>query len=555
MTGEDHTAFISFDEIERWRATGKVHGLLDVRERGEYALGQIPGSCPLPRGLIEICLERMVPWKDVPLVLYSNAEHRSVLAARTCLRLGYRDVRVLAGGIQQWSANGRSPAYGVNVIGKTFGEKLSVTDEVQQLTPDEVAVLAEAGNTLIFDARTASEYAKGHIPGAYNVPGGQLVPTVFDAGIEQTDRSAPIIVHCAGRTRSIVGAYLLRQAGFENVFALRNGTMAWVMSGRELDREPRPWTGPRADAQGPARSAKFAHEFVRGTHAYPISECELPAPGEFHRPCYLIDVRMVDEFTAGHIPSALSCPAGQLANAVDEQLAARDALLVCYSGSETRAKIGAGLLARIGYRRVAWLTGGLSAWGGPIETGGPNAYLDDLSFSRPGVQTIDGAELADVLRDGTGTLLDVRRSSEYALSHIPGSVWIPRGDLERRIDAHAAPGTRLIVASDRELRSTLAARTLLDLGHRNVSVLEGGINGWICAGRPTEEGLDGADVSLAEAKEDAELVARRPKLLERNRDDMVRYLDWEERLGTRKQANAESKTGASAGPGGDHGRA
>lgn len=553
MTAEDHVVYISFDEIEHWRATGKVHALLDVRERGEYALGQIPGSCPLPRGLIEICLERMVPWREVPLVLYSNAEHRSVLAAQTCLRLGYRDVRVLGGGIHQWSANGRSPAYGVNVIGKTFGERLSVTDEVQQLTPDEVAALSESGNTLIFDARTASEYAKGHIPGAYNVPGGQLVPTVFDAGIERADRSAPIIVHCAGRTRSIVGAYLLRQAGFDNVFALRNGTMAWVMSGRELDREPRPWIAPDTGAEGSARSARFAHEFVRGTHAYPIPESELPAAADSHQPCYLIDVRMVDEYTAGHIPGALSCPAGQLANAVDEQLAVRDALLVCYSGTETRAKIGAGLLARIGYRRVAWLTGGLSDWEGPVETGDPNAYLDDLAFSRSDVRTIGGAELAAVLRDGTGTLLDVRRSSEYALSHIPGSVWIPRGDLERRIGAHASADAQLIVASDRELRSTLAARTLLDLGHRNVSVLEGGINAWISAGRPTEEGLDGADVSLAEAKEDAELVARRPRLLERNRDDMVRYLDWEERLGTEMQANAEPAVRASADPGGDHG--
>lgn len=100
MTAENQAvftdvAFIDYDEIERWRAAGKAHALLDVRERGEYALGQIPGSCPLPRGLIEICLGRMVPWKDVSLVLYSNGNHRSVLAARTCLRMGYRDVRVL----------------------------------------------------------------------------------------------------------------------------------------------------------------------------------------------------------------------------------------------------------------------------------------------------------------------------------------------------------------------------------------------------------------------------------------------------------------------------
>lgn len=548
MTTEDQVVFTSFEDIEHWRATGKAHALLDVRERGEYALGQIPGSCPLPRGLIEICLERMVPWKDVPLVLYSNGEHRSALAARTCLQLGYRDVRVLKDGIQQWSADGHSPAYGVNVIGKTFGEKLSVTDEVQQLTPDEVAALSEAGQTLVFDARTSSEYAKGHIPGAYNVPGGELIPTVFKAGLDRADRTAPIIVHCAGRTRSIVGAYLLRQAGFDNVFALRNGTMAWVMSGRELEAERRPWTGPDAGDAASAKSAEFAQNFVHGTHASCLPVSELLALKERHEPCYVIDVRMPEEYAAGHIPGAISCPAGQLANAVDEQIAVRDALLVCCSGTETRAKIGAGLLARIGYRRVAWLGGGLAEWDGPLETG---AHLDDLSFSWPDVRTVDGEELSGVLRDGTGKLIDVRRSSEYALSHIPGSVWIPRGDLERRIGAHATLDDRIVLASDRELRSMLAARTLLDMGHRNVTVLEGGLNEWIASGRPTEEGLNGADVSLAEAKEDAELVARRPKLLERNRADMVRYLDWEERLGTELLANAEA--GGAAYTGEDHG--
>ena len=72
---------VTIDQIQEWQATGTIHAFFDVRERGEYALGQIPGACPLPRGLIEILADRLCPWREVPVVLYSNAEHRSTLAA------------------------------------------------------------------------------------------------------------------------------------------------------------------------------------------------------------------------------------------------------------------------------------------------------------------------------------------------------------------------------------------------------------------------------------------------------------------------------------------
>ncbi|NIK58502.1 rhodanese-like domain-containing protein [Kribbella shirazensis] len=527
MTGPEAVPSLAFDQVERWRESAEPHALLDVRERGEYALGQIPGACPLPRGLLEILLPRLVPWPDVPVVLYSRGEHRSRLAAKTCRELGYRSVFVLDSGIDGWSrAQDRSPAYGVNVLGKTFGERLSIEGEVEQLDPDKVAPLIESGTALVIDARTASEYAKGHLPGAVNIPSGELVQTLLRAGVDR-ERDRQVIVHCAGRTRSIVGAYLLRQAGFENAYALRNGTMAWRMSGRDLDFTPHDF----GEAGHDPRAVAFAERFADLPAVRPVSADDLAARPD---PVYVIDVRQPHEYAEGHLPGALNCPAGQLANAVDEQLAVRDALLVCYSGDETRSQLGAGLLARIGYRRVAWLAGGLNAWraaGRPVAPGPAKAYLDELDFGQD-VPTVDTTGLeARLDQDDPPTVIDVRRSSEFALSHIPGSVWMPRGDLERRIGTVAERYDPLVVVSDRGLRSALAVRTLVELGFHDVVHLQGGLVAWTAAGGAMVEGLDGADVSLREAKEDAELVAPRPALLERNRDDMVRYLDWEERLG------------------------
>lgn len=42
----------------------------------------------------------------------------------------------------------------------------------------------------------------------------------------------PIVVNCAGRTRSIIGAQSLINAGLRNpVYALRNGTIGWTLAG------------------------------------------------------------------------------------------------------------------------------------------------------------------------------------------------------------------------------------------------------------------------------------------------------------------------------------
>ena len=537
-------ATIEFAELETWRTAGRPHAFVDVRERGEYALGQIPGACPLPRGLLEIRLEHMVPWKHLPVVLYSNTEHRSRLAAVTCLILGYSDVRVLAGGIEQWEASGGDPVYGVNVLGKTFGEALSVTDQVHQVEADELAALIDEG-AVVIDARTRSEYDKGHIPGAVHVPGGELVPQAMRAGLDDSSRTQAVVVHCAGRTRSILGAYLLSSAGLANVHALRNGTMAWVMSGRELEREGRealPRIAETGVAEAAAKARAFAAEFVDGVGAQGVSVAAARALAE-DVPVYFIDVRLEEEFDRGHLPGAVACPVGQLANAVDEFLPVRDAHLICYSGGQTRARIGAALLARIGYRSVSWLDGGFRAWreaDGPVVSDTASGYLDALDFHDVDTESLTPAEATRAVADGA-VLLDVRRSSEYALCHVPGSTWVPRGDLERRIADAVPSGARLVVVSDRGLRAALAASTLAEFGYP-CAVIEGGLTAWLREGLPVEDGLNGADVSLREAKEDAELVARRPRLLERNREDMERYLDWEERLGielSRGQAHQE----------------
>ncbi|MFM7610663.1 MAG: rhodanese-like domain-containing protein, partial [Alphaproteobacteria bacterium] len=86
---------------------------------------------------------------------------------------------------------------------------------------------------MILDSRPMDEFNRLSIPGAVDVPGGELVYRIgeFVARPETT-----VVVNCAGRTRSIMGAESLRSAGIPNkVVALRNGTMGWELAGFKCD--------------------------------------------------------------------------------------------------------------------------------------------------------------------------------------------------------------------------------------------------------------------------------------------------------------------------------
>jgi sulfur-carrier protein adenylyltransferase/sulfurtransferase len=80
--------------------------LIDVREADEHAQGMIPATVHIPRGFLELRIEREVPNRESPVVLYCASGTRSVLAARSLSELGYANVRSLAGGFTAWKRAG-----------------------------------------------------------------------------------------------------------------------------------------------------------------------------------------------------------------------------------------------------------------------------------------------------------------------------------------------------------------------------------------------------------------------------------------------------------------
>ena len=154
-------------------------------------------------------------------------------------RAGYSDLSYLDGGNAAWAAAGFELFSGVNVPSKAFGEFIEHASATPSVSAEELDALMRAGTDMVvLDSRPYDEYSRVSIPTGVNVPGAELVLRVHDIA---PSPDTLIVVNCAGRTRSIIGAQSLINAGVPNrVVALRNGTMGWHLAGLSL----RPRQGP-----------------------------------------------------------------------------------------------------------------------------------------------------------------------------------------------------------------------------------------------------------------------------------------------------------------------
>ena len=75
--------------------------MVDCREPNEAALGMVPGSVMIPRGILEQNIERVAK-RDQKVIVYCAGGNRSALAADTLREMGYQDVATMAGGFRAW---------------------------------------------------------------------------------------------------------------------------------------------------------------------------------------------------------------------------------------------------------------------------------------------------------------------------------------------------------------------------------------------------------------------------------------------------------------------
>ena len=503
--------------------------LLDVREAGEYNSTHIPGSSWLPRRRLEFQMADSVPFKGVQVVVCDDDGRRAALAATTLEGMGYTNVSVLKGGTNAWTNQEYPTEWGMNVPSKDFGEKVEIQNTVTEISADDLHSRLDSGkHTVILDARTPEEYQRFNIPGSRSLPGGELAFRITDIA-EGLAADDAIIVNCAGRTRSIIGARALQRMGFTNVSALTNGTAGWMLAGYELERGADRLAMPDASPKGTAAAEAYAEVLAAEDGVRYVDAAGLQGlfTEQSQRTVYFIDVRTNAEYVQGHIPGFQWIPGGQAVQRSDDAAVVKGATVVFCCDGRARATVTASWYRQLGIEDVFVVDGGTNAWsanGGTLEQG---ASSHPPAGHEAASKTIPALSPQDVRARGDAAVIFVDTSQDFSSGHVPGARWVPRGWMELRVGALVPDkGTPIVVTCTDGQASALAGATLQSLGYTNVSRMEGGMTAWRAAGLPLEEGLTG--VLALPGDIPADVVLTGP---ERNFADTMTYLRWETALG------------------------
>ncbi|HTP61169.1 MAG TPA: rhodanese-like domain-containing protein [Burkholderiales bacterium] len=460
---------IAAPEVRALLASGRELAILDVREEGVHSRGHIFLASSAPLSHLELRVGRLVPRLSTRIVLVDDDESLAQRAARVLRRLGYRDLHVLAGGNSGWKAAGYELYSGVHVPSKAFGEHVEHRDGTPRIAAAELKSKLDAGEDLVvLDSRPMSEYRVMNIPGALDCPGAELAYRVHQAAPRP---ETLVVVNCAGRTRSIIGAQSLINAGIPNkVVALQNGTMGWHLAGLELE-SGQVRTAPAPSGEALEKAKRAAQTVAKRFGIKAISHAELEAfQNEKSRTTYVFDVRSPEEYAAGHLQGSLSAPGGQLVQATDSYAAVQGARIALVDDHGVRATLTASWLLQMGWPEVFVVTGTM------FDTKGSAAPA-----AAPPCPLISAKQL-----EASGVLvLDFATSLQYRAGHIPGASFAIRARLADHIAAFAGP---VACTSPDGLLARFAAADLSALLKRDVPALEGGTAAWRAAGLPMEAG-------------------------------------------------------------------
>ena len=325
LLDDDAPPTLPIDDVLERRRLGAV--LLDTRDPAEFAAGHVRGAINvgLQGRFAEWAGDVLEPDRDIVLVGDPSAAVESKVRLA---RVGYDRV---VGQLEDPSA--------------VVSSRPDVIETSSRLTIEQLAELRGLEPSLqLVDVRSPSETEDGTLPGAREVP----LPVLIDSFLG-LDPTAPVVVYCAGGSRSQVAASVLVAHGFADVSDLLGGYTSW--NGAGLSTPVATDADPRATPSVGARAAKV---LVDGG-------------------ALLLDVRELEEWQVERAPDALLMPMGQVKARVSELSPDRRVVVVCRSGGRSAAVTDA--LRAWGYDATN-LAGGMCAWtaaGLPVVGGQPPA--------------------------------------------------------------------------------------------------------------------------------------------------------------------------------------
>lgn len=204
-----HPVKVSIERLGDALAAGAV--VIDTRPAANFAAGHLHGSINIPLNRsFSTWAGWLVPY-DRDIYLVADERHGQGVgeAVRDLAMIGLDRVAGYAGSIdvERWSASGGA-------------------DSIRQITASDLAERIRAGDVAVVDVRAPTEYATGRVPGAVNIPVGQLGERV-----DTVPRDRLVVLQCQSGGRSAIAASVLTAHGLRNVVDLLGGINAWKAAG------------------------------------------------------------------------------------------------------------------------------------------------------------------------------------------------------------------------------------------------------------------------------------------------------------------------------------
>ena len=342
-------------ELRQRMERGDKLVILDTRTPEEYRRFCIPGGRSVPNGELGLRITDIVDEVDdgASVVINCAGRTRSIIGTRLLQRMGVENVVGLENGTAGWVLAGYELESGADRLdlpassaegreaAEQFADRLAHEDGVLYLDVPalrDIMQRARSESVFLIDVRAEEEFDAGHIPEFRWVPGGQAVQRADEVAVVH---NAPIVFCCDGRARAALTASWYRQMGFDEVYAVHGGTIAWSSDGHELEqgfRNPTPLGAP---------------DYTRTL-----------TPNLLDPEAVMIHVGLSSEYAQGHVPRSTWVPRGWLEIRIPGVTPDRSRPIVVTCDDGTQSVLAAATLAELGYSDVAVLHGGMRAWRG-----------------------------------------------------------------------------------------------------------------------------------------------------------------------------------------------
>ena len=411
---------ITPETVRSWISDKEEVAFIDVREIGQHTNGHPFFSISIPYSLFEFNIKILVPNKQTRVILIDNNNGISDLVYNIAHQMGYSNISIIEGGVEEWVSAGYKLFDGINVPSKSFGELIEKYFHTPSITAKELAQKQKNNeNYIVIDGRPFLEYNKMSIPKSICCPNAELF---YRVSSYIKDINTEIIINCAGRTRSIIGAQTLIDFGIKNkVKALENGTQGWFLSELSLEHNKNKYL---EFLPNDIEIQQLQNKVLKLTNDLNIDLINLKKAQELiidkKKSTFIFDVTTSKtiSITPGTI---MNVPGGQLIQATDKYIGVWKATVILVDdGDLIRAGTTSFWLKKMGYEVYILKEGLLKA--------------QTLKFTKEidhKLIDLDFINLEDLVKIKKQILYDIRSSKDFCKMRIKNSIWLNRAHLYR----------------------------------------------------------------------------------------------------------------------------